>query len=118
MTGLYLLHLTPPYKHAKHYLGWAEDIDARVAEHRAGSSGVRLVEAAVRAGCQLELVRTWPDATRDDERAKKATRTGKGFRPRGSNSTGSRGRLCPLCKSRRKMAVLTSPEEPQTTVCG
>lgn len=112
MTGLYLLHLEPPYKHARHYLGWAVDIEARLAEHRSGSSGVRLVEAAVRAGCNLELVRTWPNASRDDERRLKARNPGKYSRPRGSNSTGSRGRLCPLCKTRRKPVLLGSAMNP------
>lgn len=32
--GLYLLHFAPPYKHARHYLGYADDIAARVRTHR------------------------------------------------------------------------------------
>ena len=36
MTGVYLIHFAPAYKHAKHYLGYAEDIDARLQAHRDG----------------------------------------------------------------------------------
>jgi hypothetical protein len=35
-TGtVYLLHFDRPYRHARHYLGWAEDLDNRLAEHAA-----------------------------------------------------------------------------------
>jgi site-specific DNA-cytosine methylase len=30
---VYLLHFDRPYKHARHYLGWAESLDARLAVH-------------------------------------------------------------------------------------
>lgn len=37
MKGVYLLHFEPRYKHAGHYLGYAEDIERRVDEHRRGA---------------------------------------------------------------------------------
>lgn len=82
MTGLYLLHFDPAFGHAQHYLGWAKDIDDRLARHMKGI-GSNLVRHAVAAGSRVELVRTWEDATRTDEaRLKKQ---------------GSRARLCPIC---------------------
>lgn len=39
---VYLLHFDRPYKHARHYLGWAKDLDARLEHHRAGT-GARLL---------------------------------------------------------------------------
>jgi hypothetical protein len=32
-----VLHFEPAYHHARHYIGWAVDIDARLAEHIAGA---------------------------------------------------------------------------------
>lgn len=35
MPIVYLLHLIPPYRHAKHYTGWtARTLDERLKEHR------------------------------------------------------------------------------------
>jgi hypothetical protein len=40
MTGVpgtvYLLHFDRPYKHARHYLGWTANLQARLDSHRAG----------------------------------------------------------------------------------
>lgn len=96
-SGLYLLHLDPPLAHAAHYLGYADDIGRRVEQHQVGKSGAKLIGAAVAAGSKLHLVRYWPGATREDERKMKSLQVGKDFKPRGSQSYGSRGRLCPYC---------------------
>jgi predicted GIY-YIG superfamily endonuclease len=37
--SIYLLHFDKPLHHAKHYLGLADDLEARLARHTAG--GVR-----------------------------------------------------------------------------
>lgn len=84
---VYLLHFARPYPRdaragVQHYLGWARDVDARLAEHLAGR-GSPLVAAAVRAGIPVELVATWP-GTRNDERARKRRR---------QHST-----YCPVCR--------------------
>ena len=84
---LYLLHFDRPYPRdaragVRHYLGWALDVDSRLAEHLAGR-GSPLVRAAVAAGIGVELVATWP-GTRHDERACK----------RGHNHA----RYCPRCR--------------------
>jgi len=77
----YLLHFSEPYKHAKHYLGTAEDLAARLAQHRAGHAA-RLTQVVVQAGIQLALVRTWPGG-RTQERQLKRQKNGP--------------RLCPVC---------------------
>ena len=36
MGLIYLLHFERSYHHARHYLGYTDDLEARVAAHRAG----------------------------------------------------------------------------------
>jgi len=94
-TGsVYLLHFgtaeePTPYKHAGHYLGWAADLDARLAEHAAGR-GARLLQVARDAGITWTLARTWP-GTRARERQLK--------------NQGGASRRCPMCG--------VTPREPQ-----
>lgn len=84
MQGVYLLHIAPAYKHARHYLGYADDIERRIAEHRAGQ-GARLCEVVVEAGCTLVLARTWPDQDRTFER--------------GLKNNHNAPRYCPICRA-------------------
>jgi hypothetical protein len=36
-TGtVYLLHFSAPYRHARHYTGWTDDLPARLTAHAAG----------------------------------------------------------------------------------
>ena len=42
MGTIYLLHFSTPYRHAKYYIGWTKDLEARLQEHRAGR-GARLI---------------------------------------------------------------------------
>jgi hypothetical protein len=63
----YLIHIDPPYKHAKHYKGWTDrPVGLRFADHLAGR-GALLTRLAVQAGSRLTLARVWPDTTRDRE---------------------------------------------------
>lgn len=78
----YLLHFREPYKHARHYLGSSRDLDARLAEHRAGR-GARLVSVITDAGIDFIVTRTWPGG-RHRERSLKRQHSGL--------------RLCPLCR--------------------
>lgn len=80
---VYLLHFDPPYRHARHYIGWALSPARRFEEHRSGN-GSPLVKAAVQAGCEVRLVRTWDAVDRHFERRLKNQK----------NSS----RFCPLCK--------------------
>ena len=85
--AVYLLHFNPPYKHARHYLGYVnggqEAVQARLDTHRRGR-GARLVAVAFAAGCEIELARVWLDGDRKFERLLKKRRNVP--------------RLCPTCR--------------------
>lgn len=94
--ALYLLHFDRPYRHAKHYLGYASDeaaMHARIDAHYNASRGDgehhRLLVVIREAGISFTLARVWPDGTREQERRRK--KRGK-------------GRICPICRDERKKA--------------
>lgn len=78
---MYLLHLDPPYKHARHYTGFTTNLERRLEEHRSGL-GARLMQVVKEAGGSFRVARTWP-GTRGLERAIKDMRAAP--------------RLCPEC---------------------
>jgi hypothetical protein len=89
---VYLLHLVPAYRHARHYLGFAASsgfLTRRLRDHASGH-GANLTRVAVAAGCRFELVRLWP-GSRDDERRLKQQRAVPRL-------------LCPACPGRRPVA--------------
>ncbi len=101
---LYLLHFSQPYRHARHYSGFATDLDARLADHQAGR-GARLLQVAKAAGITWTLARTWPgDRTRE----------------RRLKNQGGASRRCPECgvkprsipAARKDTAVMTQPQNP------
>lgn len=67
---VYLIHFDEPYKHARHYLGWASPgrgrLERRLEQHRKGT-GARLMQVIFDAGIGWQLARTWPGG-RDLER--------------------------------------------------
>lgn len=70
--GLYLFHLEPRYRHAGHYLGYADCIPRRVREHlEVPSKASPLLRAALANGCRLTVTRVWLGLGRDDERRMK-----------------------------------------------
>lgn len=79
MSSVYLLCFAPGIRrderaNVRHYCGFTEQTpEARLAEHLAGR-GSPLVAAVVRAGIDVELVRTWPDESRTFERRLKRRR--------------------------------------------
>lgn len=82
--SVYILHLSPPLKHARHYIGFSDSVKKRFAHHLAGT-GSRFTQACVERGIILTLARVFPKGTRQDERRMK---------------TSSRSRLvekCPVC---------------------
>ena len=89
---VYLIHFDRPYKHARHYTGWALDLDARLHEHRSGR-GARLLQVIASAGIGWTLARTW-EGTRQRERQLKRQ--------------GGASRRCPICRA-RAAAGDTSP---------
>lgn len=78
---VYLLHFSQPYKHARHYTGWASDLKARLAEHEQGR-GARLLQVITAAGITWKLARTWP---------------GDRKRERELKNMGGASRRCPEC---------------------
>lgn len=91
-VACYLLHFDRPVgndRHqASHYLGYAPDrtLRQRIAAHRAGD-GAAITRYATGQGIALELVRTWPGLTRQDERRLKRQH--------------HHARLCPVCRAAR-----------------
>ena len=65
---VYLIHFDQAIAdHARHYLGWASDLAARLEAHRAGR-GARLMEVCKERGITWHVSRTW-EGTRERERA-------------------------------------------------
>ena len=78
---VYLLHFDQPYKHARHYVGWAVNVKRRLAEHEAGR-GARLLEVVKAAGIGWTLARMWPGCRARERQIKRQ---------------GGHARHCPLC---------------------
>jgi hypothetical protein len=89
----YLLHIIPPYKHARNYVGFAEggaeELERRLAEH-GGPKGARLLQVAKEAGHTWKLARIWPSTTRKFERQLKDRRAVPAY--------------CPDCRPERNAA--------------
>jgi hypothetical protein len=86
--GVYVIHIDPPYSHARHYIGYADrSVRQRIDRHIAGQ-GATLTRTAVRAGHTLHLVRVWLGADRHFERRKKNNRGAK---------------HCPVCCGRSRL---------------
>jgi predicted GIY-YIG superfamily endonuclease len=83
-TMIYLLHFSHAYHHAQHYLGYADNVDRRVAEHLQGT-GARLTQVVLNVGITFKVVRTW-EGGRDKERTLKNQKNGR--------------RLCPVCRGK------------------
>ena len=106
MTGrrrvIYLLHLSEPLGHARHYLGSTDDLAARLRLHAAGG-GARLLEVATERGIRWQLVRTWEGDRAQERRLKH----GNGHGPA----------LCPVCRAAAgrpiRWSSLTSPAAGQ-----
>jgi hypothetical protein len=59
---VYLVHLLPAYRHARHYLGFAEQgrLPRRLREHATSDhQGARLLRVALAAGGDFTLTRLW-----------------------------------------------------------
>lgn len=79
---VYLIHFDSPLCHARHYLGWSERLEDRIAEHRAGR-GSRLMSAVNQAGIAWSVSRTW---------------TGTRALERNLHRRKASPRLCPICR--------------------
>ena len=82
---VYLLHFDRPFgtdrQQAKHYTGYAADLDARLAQHGTGN-GARLLAVVHEAGIGWTLARTWPGGRTRERQLKRQ---------------GGASRRCPLC---------------------
>lgn len=71
---VYVLHFDPPYKHARHYIGFCEkEVNTRLATHCNGN-GNPLVKAAVAAGSKITVAHVFKGADRTFERKLKNRR--------------------------------------------
>lgn len=99
---IYLIHFDSPYKHARHYIGWTTDLNARLAAH-ANGTGARLMEVITAAGIGWSLARTW---------------TGTRSRERQIKNQGGASRCCPLCgvrpRQRRNSPIAKQAISPST----
>lgn len=92
---VYLIHFNTPYKHARHYMGYTDDLAARLASHASGN-GARLMEVITNAGIHWQLVRTW-QGDRSVERQLKDRHNAP--------------RLCPICNGKLEGLTLESVDE-------
>lgn len=90
---VYLLHLDPPYKHARHYTGWASagNLGYRLAHHAAGT-GANLLRYAAKDGGTWRVARTWPGGRNLERRIKRR---------------GGAARVCPVCRPELEERVVT-----------
>lgn len=87
MGTVYLIHFECPYQHARHYLGFTDDLPACLDRHLDGNGG-RLLRVFRDAGISYRVVRTW-EGDRALERKLK--------RRKGSS------RLCPICREEKRL---------------
>ena len=87
MSVVYLLHLDKPLRHARHYVGLADDLDARLERHASGQ-GARMLAVCVERGIGWQLVRTWEGGRRFERQLKNRKEALK---------------LCPVCAGAKAM---------------
>lgn len=88
--AVYLIHFHKPISPdspCQHYIGYAENVGARVMHHRKGTSAVRLFQVAKERGIGFDVVRIWEDGDKNFERKLKNRK----------NSP----KLCPVCKGEK-----------------
>lgn len=68
---------------ARHYLGYAKNLNNRIKEHKNGTSGARLMEVCHERKVTFQLARVWPDGNKDLERKLKRRKNAP--------------LLCPIC---------------------
>lgn len=87
---VYLIHFDRPYKHARHYIGFTDNLIKREHAHQCTADGAKLLQVVRSAGIPFEVVRTW-DGDRNFERKLKNQKNAS--------------RLCPICRSKQKEDV-------------
>lgn len=85
---VYLIHFDEPLAgHARHYIGYAEDVDGRMWHHK-HNSGARILAACNERKIKYKIVRTWEGEDRTFERKLKNQKHA--------------WRHCPVCRETRK----------------
>jgi predicted GIY-YIG superfamily endonuclease len=87
MSTIYLLHLDKPLRHARHYVGLADDLAARLERHASGQ-GARMLAVCVERGISWQLVRTWEGGRKFERQLKNRKEAPK---------------LCPVCAGAKAM---------------
>lgn len=99
--GCYLLCFAHnPVAHAKHYLGYADDMAARIELHRKGKADARLTDALHRRGGTFVVARIWEGATEADEarlKCRSARKASPAMRKAEHKRGRSTGHYCPIC---------------------
>lgn len=85
---IYLLHFDQPYKHARHYLGWARRPADRL-RHHANGTGARLTAVLREHGIGWTCVRRWRGTRADELRIKNGSHVPE---------------YCPLCTPKVRIA--------------
>lgn len=101
MRGVYLICFDSRLSHAKHYIGYANDIAKRIKRHRS-NQGAKLLRALNLAGIAWHVVRVWKNKNREFERSLKNRKKSSFF--------------CPMCNNdvpRCNVAIRVDPKEMQ-----
>lgn len=86
MGVVYLVHFERPYRHARHYWGWAQRLEARMSHHEAGT-GARLLAVVKEVGIPWQVALVEPgDKNRERQR----------------KNQGGAARTCPICKEEKR----------------
>jgi hypothetical protein len=71
--AVYLIHFEQPFHHARHYVGYTDNLQRRFNEHVHRKNSSPLLVAASAAGIAWRVAMIWPQAGRDLERLIKRT---------------------------------------------
>ncbi len=92
---IYLIHFWKPYRHARHYTGYSEDLDKRLTDHLCGM-GARLMEVVTNAGIEWKVSRTWSGDRALERKIKNRKEAPK---------------LCPICAGKKALRLATNYKE-------
>lgn len=96
--SVYLIHFDQPYKHARHYVGWAYCLLRRLRRHGT-PYGANLIRVITEAGIGWRVARVWQGADRAFERKLK--------------NWAKPMRICPVCNPKLKRHLTRSPKWPR-----
>lgn len=95
---VYIIHFDRPYKRARHYTGYSNNVNRRIVEHtNLHQSGSPLIKAALLDGIPIHIAKVFEDGDRALERYLKRQKNIK--------------RFCPLCSGYKKEKPI--PRKPK-----